>query len=163
MKEQHDRLQSRRRSLSPPLFDREHSSGPARGLFGFSEKHRLLELRLKPLIRIQRDFEGYLGPAFEPDEIETAFHTTFPSPDVEPSRFSRRHPGFSTSTNSPWKTCLSSPEEPRRFAEKKYTQDLRDIIGVLCCCGSDIKQLWADDVVQHVLKGAGPLSEHATL
>ena len=165
IKEQQDgRPQSQQRSFSPSLLlsDRKHSVDMARDPgFNFSEKHKLLQLRLKPLTHVQRDLEEYLGSALEPDQVAAAFHTAFPSPDAESSRGPRRHMGFSTSGNSPWRTRFSS--ESRRSTERKSIQDLHDSMEVFYCCRSDIKQLWADDVVRQVLKRVEPPLEHLEL
>lgn len=164
MKEQqHDRPQSRQWSLpqSPASEDRRHSGDTVRDLvFNFSERHRLLRMRLKPLSSVQKDFEEYLGSVLEPDQVGTAFHTAFPSPDAELPR-----PGplsfteFPASGNSSRRTRFSS-EAPKRSTERKSIQDLHK---VLYCCGSDIKQLWADDAVQRVLKGPESPLEHSGL
>lgn len=164
VKEHHDRPQSRQRSFSPSLSSdsRGHSgdTSPQDLVFNFSERHRLLRLRLKPLSSVQRDFEEYLGSALEPDQVGTAFHTAFPSPDAElpiggPPRFT----GFPAFGNSSRKTRFSS-EIPKRSSEKKAIQDLHN---VLYCCGSDIKQLWADDAVQQVLNGPESPLEYSGL
>ena len=156
MKEQNYRPQSQQRCLSPSLSidAREPSGSVTRDpVFNFSEKHRLLQLRLRPLTYVQKVLEEYLGPAFGVDQVGTAFHTTFPVPDAEPFRGSRRHAEFSTSDSGPRKARFF-PEESTRPTGKKTTQDLDKILSVLYCSGSDIKALCADDVVQQVLKGA---------
>lgn len=161
MKAQNYRPQSRQSlSASLSLDGREPPDGAT--VFDFSEKHRLLQLRLKPLTYVQRVLEDYLGSTFELDQDGTAFHTTFPSPGAESFRGPRRHKEFSALGNSPWRACFFR-EEPTEPSEKKAAQDLDTVISVLCCCGSDIKELWADDVVQQVLKGTKPPLDHSGL
>ena len=165
MKVQNYRPQSRQRSFSPSLSidAREPPDGTTRDpIFNFSEKHRLLQLRLRPLTYVQKVLEEYLGLAFEVDQAGTAFQTTFPTPGPESFRGPRRHAEFSTSDNGSRKARFFQ-EESTRPSGKKTVQDLDKILSVLYCSGSDIKELWADDVVQQVVKGAEHPLEHSGL
>ncbi|KAF9653935.1 G-alpha-domain-containing protein [Thelephora ganbajun] len=175
MKEQHDRLQRQQRSLSPsrsyrsgtallPSQDRELSDDDTRDVvFNFSDKHKLLQLQLQPLTRVQRDLENFLGSAaFEPDQVATTGNIAFPSPDAKSSRPLRRYTEFSVSVYNPWKNRLSGKEGSKRLLEKKSSQDLHDATEIIYRCGSDIKQLWADGVVQQVLKGTKARLEHSS-
>lgn len=144
MEEQRDRIQHHRRSLSPTLsFDgREPTDGAIRSpRFNFSEKHRLLLLRLAPLTQVQKVLKEYLDSALEPDQVGTTFHTVFPSPRAEPPG-SRYNPKYRASYDGSWR--FPSPGGPKDFAGRKSTEELRGIVEVLYCCASDIKQLWAD-------------------
>ena len=154
-------MKEHQRSLSPSLSldGRKHSNDATRNLaLHFSEKHRLLQLRLKPLTTIQGDLEEYLCSVLEPVQVGTALHTTFPSPDAESPSDSRRHMRFSASGNSSWRSRFSS-EKPKGPTGRRVIRDLDDIIEVLYCCGSDIQQLWADDAVLRAVKGAKEHSE----
>ena len=173
MKEQNDRLQRQQRSLSPsrslrgvaPLLpeDREPSDDDARDiLFNFSDKHKVLQLRLQPLTSVREDLEKYIGSAaLEPDQVGTTTHTIFPSSDAGLSRTSRRHTEFSVSVNSSWKARLSGKDGSKRLVEKKSIQDLHGATEIIYRCGPDIKQLWTDEVVQQVLKGTKAQLEHS--
>jgi len=165
MKEQDDRPKHQQRSFSlsqsPPtrvallLTDhREPSNDERRDLaYDFSDKHRLLRLRLQPLTCVQGDFEKYLGSVLEADRIGTTVHTALPSPDAEWPRSPPRHTDPRGSAADSQKT--RSSEEP--------IQDLYHATQTLYCCESDIKLLWEDDVVQRLLNGARPPLEHSVL
>lgn len=175
MRDQHDRLQRQQRSLSPsrphrggnvlpPSEEPERSDDDVEDLvFDFSDKHKLLQLRLQPLTRVQRDLEKYLGSAaLEPDQVPTTNNVPFPAQGAGSSK-SPRHSEFAVSVNSSWKTRLSGKGEgTKRVVEKKSIQDLRNATEIICRCGPDIKQLWTDDVVQQVLKGANAQLEHSS-
>lgn len=173
MKEQLDRIQRQQRSLSPSRSlratllssdDHETSDDDAPDVtFDFSDKHKLLQLRLQPLIRVQQDLENCIGSAaLEPEEVGTTAHTVFPSSDAKPPGSSGRHAEFSVPVNSSWKARLSGKEGPKRLIEKKSIQDLTGATEILYRCGSDIKQLWEDEVVQQVLKETKSQLEHSS-
>lgn len=153
MKEQQDRRESQQRLPSPPPSpdDREPSDNAAGDLaFTLSEKHRLLQLRLKPLPYIQRNLEEYLCSALGTDQVGTTLQTAFTAPGAVLLRGPRRHTEFSASGDG---------IEGARSAES--TQDPHDTMEVLYCCGPDIKQLWADDDVQRLLKRTKQLMVHS--
>lgn len=175
MKEQQDRLQRQQRSLSPSRSFRSvisstlpssqengHSDDDAREVtYDFSDKHKLLQLQLQPLTRVQSDLEKYLGPAtLEPDQVPTTENTAFP--DFEGGGPSHRRTEFSVSINSPWKTRLLGREAIPKPAERKHTQDLNDATEILHRCGSDIKLLWTDNVVQQVLTETKTQLKHSS-
>ena len=174
MKEQQDRLQRQQRSLSPSRSFRSAANAPlpsseenglsedgARDVtYNFSDEHKLLQLRLQPLTRVQRDLERYLGPAtLEPDQVPSTHNIEFPDLD---GGSPRRHKEFSVPTNSSWKSRLLGKEDSPRPAERKHTQDLHDATEILHRCGSDIKQLWTDDVVQQVLTETETQLKHSS-
>lgn len=174
-KEQHDRLQRQQRSLSPSRphrsgnalpssEEREPSDGDAQDLvFNFSDKHKLLQLRLQPLTRVQRDLEKYLGSAsLEPDQVATTTNIVFPAPDAESLKPPRRCTEFSVPVHSSWKARLSGKEDSKMIIQKKSIQDLHDATEIIYRSGSNIKQLWADDVVQQVLKETKAQLEHSS-
>ena len=175
MKDQHDRLQRQQRSLSPsqphrsgnklpPSEDPEFSDDETRDLvFNFSDKHKLLQLRLQPLTRVQRDLEKYLGSAaLEPDQVPTTNNVAFPAQGAGSSISPHRHTEFSVPVNSSWKSRLLGKEGSKWLVEKKSIQDLHDATEIIYRCGPDIKQLWADDVVRQVLKGTKSQLEHSS-
>lgn len=174
MKEQQDRLQRQQRSLSPsrpfrsatnptlqsPEANELSDDGAQDITYDFSDRHKLLQLRLQPLTRVQRDLEKYLGPAtLEPDQVPTVDNIEFPGSDGESPR---RHKEFSVSINSSWKARLLGKEDSPRPAERKYTQDLHDATEILHRCGPDITQLWTDDVVQQVLRETKTQLKHSS-
>jgi hypothetical protein len=176
MKDQYDRLQLQQRSLSPSRTNRSGNTLPPSEIlessdddtrdfvFNFSDKHKLLQLRLQPLIRVQRDLEKYLGSAaLEPDQVPMTNNVPFPGQDAGSSVSPRRHTEFAVRVGSSWKTRLLGKEEgSKRFVEKKSTQELHDAREIIYRCGPDIRQLWADDVVQQVLKGTKAQLEHSS-
>ena len=144
---------------SPEADDPPEDSDPD-SVYDFSDKHKLLQLRLQPLTRVQRDLEKYLGSAaLEPDQVSTTNNVEFPSPDAESLR---RQAEFSVSVNSSWKTLLLGKDDSKKLVERKSVQDLNDATEILYRCGSDIKQLWTDDVVQQVLQGTGTQLKHSS-
>lgn len=171
MKDQQDRLQRQQRSLSPfraatgasltSSDDNELSDEIGHeAVYNFSDKHKLLQLRLQPLTRVQRDLENYLGfAALEPDQVPTTDNVTFPS---QTTSSTRRNTEFSVSGNNSWKALLLGKEDSKRPAEKKYAQDLHDATEILYRCGPDVKQLWADDVVQQVLAQTKAQLKHSS-
>ena len=174
MKEQNDRLRHQQASLPPlrshrsgvmPLSsdDRELSDDDARDLvYNFSNKHKLLQLRLRPLASVQQTLETYLGSAaLEPNQVETTAHTVFPSPNAQLSKSTRSNTEFFVSANSSWKDRLSGNETPRLLIGEDSIQDLHAATEILNSRGSDIKQLWTDDIVQQVLKGTKTQLEHS--
>ncbi|KAF9648577.1 P-loop containing nucleoside triphosphate hydrolase protein [Thelephora ganbajun] len=142
MKEQHDRLTDQRRSTSPsrsyqngiaspPSDNLGLPGGGARdSVFDFSEKHKLLQLRLQPLTRVQSDLERHLSSAFQPEYVGRTVNTAFPCLAAESPKLSRHH--------------------------TKFSEEIHDTTEILYSCVSDIKQLCADDIVQQVLKGTKP-------
>ena len=175
-KDQYDRLQRQQRSLSPSRPHRTGNTFLSSGdhecsddetqdlIFNFSDKHKLLQLRLQPLARIQKDLEKYLGSAaLEPDRVATTSNIAFPIPGTESPVPSRRHTEFSVSVNSSWKArLLGKEEDSEQLTKRKSTQGVHDATEIIYRCGPDIKQLWTDDVVQQVLKGTKTQLEHSS-
>jgi hypothetical protein len=171
MKEQQDRVQRQQRSFSPSRPFRSPVASPSPEPsdesaedpnYSFSDKHKMLQLQLQPLTRVRRDLEKHLGPAtLEPDQVPTTSNVAFPDPDAAPEP-PRHYTEFSVPVNSPWKARLSGNEGSKRVVEKKSFQDLHDATEILYRCGPNIKQLWADDVVQQVLKGTKTQLKHSS-
>jgi guanine nucleotide-binding protein subunit alpha len=174
MKEQQDRPQPQHRSLSPSRSfpaagtatfssseENGNLDGPSRDVvYNFSDKHKVLQLRLQPLSRVQRDLEKYLGSAaLEPDQVPTTDNITFPDSD---GGIARRNTEFYVSVNSSWKARLLGKEDSKKTADKKHAQGLHDATEILYRCGPDIKQLWTDDVVQQVLTETEAQLKHSS-
>ena len=175
MKEQHDRLQRRQRSLSPSQShragttllsseDREISDDDTRDhVFNFSDKHKLLQLQLQPLTRVQTDLEKYLGSAaLEPDQVATTNNVPFPPSGAESSIHPRRRVEFAVRVANPWRAHFPGKEGSKRVVERKSTQDLHAATEIIYRCGFYIKQLWEDGVVQQVLKGTKTRLRHSS-
>ncbi|KAF9793168.1 G-alpha-domain-containing protein [Thelephora terrestris] len=175
MKEQQDRPRPQQRSLSPSrsfqraaataTFSSSEETGnldePSQDVvYDFSDKHKVLQLRLQPLSRVQRDLEKYLGSAaLEPDQVPTTDNITFPGSE---GGIPRRNAEFSVSVNSSWKARLLGKEDSKKSADKKHAQGLHDATEILYRCGPDIKQLWTDDVVQQVLTETEAQLKHSS-
>ncbi|EIM79929.1 G-alpha-domain-containing protein [Stereum hirsutum FP-91666 SS1] len=139
--------------------------------FLFTEKHRLLQMRLKPLRRVQRDLEQLLGaPSFvEADDLRgpatpfASMEGSSPSSTVSSrKRMSQSHEFVVRSRNG-WKGALrlGGDEDERERGERgkggKRGRDERseETMGVISGCGEDIRALWADPIVQEVLAKRG--------
>ncbi|KAH7928044.1 G-alpha-domain-containing protein [Leucogyrophana mollusca] len=144
----------RRAGLSEHLSDSEgehRRRGPA---YAFTDKHRLLKLRLGPLRTVQADLETKLGPGSrEVLATTTDSATPFDSPD----RSRRPSHEFCVNSSNGWRSALGrlrsnvtspgtpSPSQRRRDAEGD------EIMDVIVGCKNDIRGLWEDPVVQQVL------------
>jgi guanine nucleotide-binding protein subunit alpha len=118
----------------------------------FTEKHRLLKLRLGPLSRVQKDLEHRLGTAAsEVYSSHGLVGMSFGSPTGQ-----KLPPEFSINSNDGWKTALDklrpllnrteggSTRKPRE-AESDETTD------VIAGCKDDMKSIWEDPVVRMML------------
>lgn len=142
-----------RRSTSPEYVsghDWEPSSHTR--VYCFTDKHRLLKLRLAPLRRVQADLEKRLGPGSH--EV----YSCIPPAPVEQGEAGEVHrQEFGIVSRSGWKPALEKLQlvrkdgtcpQPilRRREEEKY-----EFTDVLVGCKDDMKNLWDDDVVQQIL------------
>ena len=121
-------------------------------VYHFTDKHRLLKLRLAPLRRVQTDLEKRLGPASQ--EVYSSAPMVPPGQDGKSDAPVRE---FGIISRNGWKTALerfrpaqkdSSRSEPisRRREEENY-----EIADVLVSCRDDMKNLWDDSMVQQIL------------
>lgn len=146
----------------------------------FTEKHKILRLRLAPLRGVQTDLERKLGSgAFEDQgqlnnngrgRIQPSPSSSESSPTDEDDSQGRRLPKeFYIRSNNSWKdriksglrnagrpysvgsTVGPSEKEPSPPGRGKAYADLEDITGVIAGCREDIKALWEDELVQKVL------------
>lgn len=135
--------------------------------FLFTEKHRLLQMRLKPLRRVQRDLEQLLGaPSFvEADDLRgpaTPFanmegsSSTTSSTVSSRKRMSQSHEFVVRSRNG-WKGALKlgAGEEEEKKGKRGRDERSEETMGVISGCGEDIRALWADPIVQEVLTKRG--------
>lgn len=111
------------------------SSTPLR----FTEKHRLLRLRLAPLRSVQGDLQARLGAC------------DWPTPKSEIEGRAKTQ-DFFVRSNAGWKSALR-PSNMRRSLDKgrRKGSDGGETVEVLASCAEDIKALWADDVIQEML------------
>lgn len=136
-----------RRSASPEhISEHDWELSSHTPVYRFTDKHRLLKLRLAPLRRVQVDLEKRLGPG-----SQEVYSCIPPAPGEGPPR------EFGIISRNGWKSALeklqlvqkdgTSPQPvPRRREEEKY-----EITDVLVGCREDMKNLWDDDVVQQIL------------
>lgn len=120
-------------------------------VYRFTDKHRLLKLRLAPLRRVQTDLEKRLGPGSQ--EI----YSCHPLPSEHDA--GQVHPReFGIISRNGWKSALEKLQlvhkdgaipEPvlRRREEEKY-----EITDILVGCREDMKSLWDDTEVRQILK-----------
>lgn len=121
-------------------------------VYRFTDKHRLLKLRLAPLRRVQADLEKRLGPASH--EVYSTDPAVPPGLDRNPEAHLRE---FGIISRNGWKTAL----EKFRLAHKNddyHESSLRrreeenyEITDILVGCRDDMKCLWDDTVVQQIL------------
>ena len=146
----------------------------------FTEKHKILRLRLAPLRGVQTDLERKLGSgAFEDQgqlnnngrgQIQSSSSESSPTDFDEDDPQSRRLPKeFYIRSNNSWKDRLKNglrnagrpysigsitgpiEKEPSPPGRGKACADLEEIAGVIAGCREDIKALWEDELVQKVL------------
>lgn len=126
--------------------DGEHRSHTT--VYRFTDKHRLLKLRLAPLRTVLVDLEKRLGPGSQ--EIHATSHS---SSDSTENR-TRRHE-FGVSSNNGWKSILdklrSPPESGSRPSSKQREAGHDEVTDVLLGCKDDMKSLWHDPVVKQIL------------
>ena len=144
----------------------------------FSEKHKILRLRLAPLRGVQTDLERKLGSgAFEDrgplnsssqGQIQPSSSESSPTDD-ESSHARRLPKEFYIRSNNSWKDRLKSglknagrpysggslvgpgDKELSLLGRGKASADLEEITGIIAGCREDIKALWEDELVQKVL------------
>ena len=144
----------------------------------FSEKHKILRLRLAPLRGVQTDLERKLGSgAFEDrgqlnntgqGRIQPSSSESSPI-DEEDSQGRRLPREFYIRSNNSWKDRLKnglknagrpyssgstigpSEKEVSPPGRSKAGADFEEITGIIAGCREDIKALWEDELVQKVL------------
>ena len=121
-------------------------------VYRFTDKHRLLKLRLAPLRRVQADLEKRLGPGSQ--EV----YSFTPAATVGKDRKSRARPReFGIISRNGWKSALEQLRPGREndnFPEpvlRRRDEENYEIADVLFGCKEDMKNLWEDTVVQQIL------------
>lgn len=124
---------------------------PSSHVYRFSDKHRLLKLRLAPLRRVLADLEKRIGPGSH--EV----YTTNPTPQArQDPKLESRSREFGIISRDGWRSAFeklrltrgddgSGPVSKRREEENYETAD------ILVGCREDMKTLWEDAVVQQIL------------
>lgn len=147
----------------------------------FSEKHKILKLRLAPLRGVQLDLERKLGSGAFEDQGQSSHgrvrsqsasavatvglaDSSLVDGDLHPRRVPRE---FYIRSNNTWKDRLKTGGRPSGRPSSggsihngpggsqgdwgRSSADLDDITGIIAGCREDIKALWEDEVVQRVL------------
>ena len=145
----------------------------------FTEKHKILRLRLAPLRGVQTDLERKLGSgAFEDQgqlnnngrgSIHPSSESSPIDADEDDPQSQRLPKEFYIRSNNSWKDRLRNglrnagrpysmgstigpgEKEPSPPGRGKACADLEEITGVIAGCREDIKALWEDELVQKVL------------
>ncbi|KAF8549832.1 G-alpha-domain-containing protein [Imleria badia] len=121
-------------------------------VYRFTDKHRLLKLRLAPLRRVEADLEKRLGPGSQ--EVYSSVPTV---PTGQDGKAGVRAREFGVISRDGWKSAFEklrpaqegdSRPEPvlKRREEENY-----DFTDILVGCREDMKNLWEDPVVQQIL------------
>ena len=131
-------------------------------LLPFTDKHKVLKLRLAPLREVQTDLERQIGAgASEPPDLSTYYRFTDAAPFVGAealaarSRNPRQPNEFFVRSDCGWKETLSrlhprlsmAPDHPNPIDRKR-----RAVVDIVAGCGEAIESLWTDEVVQAALK-----------
>ena len=120
------------------------STGPLR----FTDHHALLKLRLTPLRELQRDLEVTLGVSLAEDVEHPLQRGSARSPTGRTSQeaFIRSH--------TSWKSKLRAGGEdtPDGIARKHRVSRAREAVEILAGCRDDIRAVWADPLVQEMLR-----------
>ena len=140
--------------------------------FTFTDRHKMLRMRLAPLRSVQHDLEVQIGAGstdFDVSPIST--YSAPPSP-----HFSSSHPPtlnnprkineFYIHSSSGWKETLSKLRPrlsvntsldvyKRKSNRTKENQKQMEAVEVIAGCGGDIQMLWEDSVVRAMLNSKG--------
>lgn len=136
--------------------DDEKTPEPMLPRLDFSEKHKLLKLRLAPLRRVQVDLERRLGSgAEEPVPVPRGVPTVAAPFDNDPLAF--RSQEFYVRSSTGWKGTLeklrsgsAGSREEAVVRERKQQED-EEITAIIAGCRDDIHELWNDELVKVML------------
>jgi guanine nucleotide-binding protein alpha-1 subunit len=145
--------------LEAELDDESDSAGVADGpSMPFTEKHRLLKLRLTPLRRVEADLRTCLGETADLEEYPS-FNVNSESDVASSTPPKRRQQEFSVRS---WKNVL---EKNTAYSKTKHAViHAGDATEVIAGCRDDIKSLWDDAIVRQILhKRKVNLSDSGTL
>ncbi|KAG6377714.1 guanine nucleotide binding protein, alpha subunit [Boletus reticuloceps] len=116
-------------------------------VYSFTDKHRLLKLRLAPLRRVLTDLEKRLGPGTQ--EV----YTTAPTAQVDKDQARE----FGIISRNGWKSAFEKLRPARKDDSapepilKRREEENYQIADILVGCKDDMKNLWDDIVVQQIL------------
>ena len=131
---------------------------------GFTSNHKLLKLRLGPLHHIQNDLESLLGSPSICEPLSSSIDHHNPS---SASGMIPRHHEFWIISNHGWKSALdrvrgqpanlndhnyNNGETRRQRTPRRGITSTEEVAEVIASCAADIKALWADTIVQNMLK-----------
>lgn len=139
--------------------DESHSPKSTKPLapLAFKERHRVLQLRLGPLRRIQTDLEQRLGAAStEPDSTSVTNAAPFADSELIGRRALQE---FSVNSTNGWKSALDKFRSMRaRNSDEAQVGSLRrlkskddETAEVIAGCRDDMKAIWEDSVVREML------------
>ncbi|KAI6158112.1 guanine nucleotide binding protein, alpha subunit [Pisolithus tinctorius] len=112
-------------------------------VLSFSDRHRLLVVRLGPLRGVEEDLKRLLGAAANAVDVEqpsSSMRTISPRPSKEFYVRSRD-----------WRSFVQASQDEN----EKGRPDRTDISEVIARCSEDIKELWEDDIIQSMVKRRG--------
>lgn len=129
----------------------------------FTEKHRILKLRLAPIRSLQKDLERKLGSGAVEDipspgdipapPMSSAASVVESTTDMDPGFYgTRRDPReFYVRANNTWKDRFRS----RSSSTGAQAQDLKEIeetAVLMNRCKDDMKAIWEDETIRKMLK-----------
>lgn len=134
---------------SPPPTATPASSGPLR----FTDHHALLKLRLTPLRELQRDLEEALGVSLAEDVEHPLQRSSAAAVRGPPSPGRTSQEAFIRSHTS-WKSRLRAGTEgtPDGVVKRHRASRAREAVEILAGCRDDIRAVWADALVQEMLR-----------
>lgn len=116
----------------------------------FTEKHRMLQLQLRPLRTVQVDLEERLGASSL--EEKPGSSADAPAEAPSPTRTTRPQEAFVRSNNS-WKLSLKPGRRSGEGRAKKTKEtQARETADILYGCSDAMKSLWEDETVQEMLR-----------
>ncbi|EIN05274.1 G-alpha-domain-containing protein [Punctularia strigosozonata HHB-11173 SS5] len=127
----------------------------------WTEKHRLLKLRLGPLRSVQRELETRLGAASQDLDDNAPYSNQVlafdPNADtvapLTPRVYNAKSPGeFFIRSNNGWKTALDKLLPAGMKGRESPTSQNDEFADVIAGCATDIAAVWHDEVVRDMLK-----------
>jgi len=120
----------------------------------FTEKHRLLKLRLGPLRGVQRDLERGLGAASS-EVYSTSVTTAAPFEHYSGRRACHE---FSINSSNGWKSALTKFRTMRTArpaigpgSQRKMNDNESGITEIIASCRDDMMAIWKDPTVRETL------------
>jgi guanine nucleotide-binding protein alpha-1 subunit len=123
----------------------ESSTGaPTPSPFAFTDKHKLLFIKLTPLLNVEAELKRRLGTNDQSGSSGLMTATPFDTPDSENVQRKDAADFYVRS----WKTVL----EPDVTRASSYRSSSDLALGTLAGCKEDMKALWKDRVVKDIIK-----------